>query len=330
MNMKIRIIFLSFLIILSSCKDRTSENKTNIKEKVEQFSALPFPAVQVPSMISNQQDAVEYLAENFWNNFTDRSRRYPSDSLMSSGVLKTDVEQKFADWTAYLDAAGLEVAERSVSKVYADALACERADTSSNVFETFAELFQKYFFDPNSPMRNEEIYLYFVRKYAQYEGLSPELKQKYEREVRICSMNRIGEKAADFRFSDRRGKMRNLYDIESEFTLLFFSNPGCDACMEIINVLRTNEFMSQMIEQKKLAVLNIYIDEDIESWFSYMPIYPEEWYNGFDPDFVLRNNDIYCIRAIPSLYLLDKDKNVMLKDVPENRLFQLAPYLMSI
>jgi hypothetical protein len=70
-----------------------------------------------------------------------------------------------------------------------------------------------------------------------------------------------------------------------------------------------------------MAVLNIYIDEDLESWRSYMPIYPETWYNGFDPDMVIRGETLYNVRAIPSLYLLDQDKNVIMKDAPEARLF---------
>ena len=39
-----------------------------------------------------------------------------------------------------------------------------------------------------------------------------------------------------------------------------------------------------MISEGVIAVLNIYIDEDLDEWRSYMPVYPEEWYNGFDPD----------------------------------------------
>lgn len=329
--MRIRIIFLSCLILLASCKVKTSDDNTAVsKNNEQQFKALPFPEVSVPSMYTDRQDAAEYLASNYWKDFTDKSRNYPSDSLMSSGVLKTDIEQKFADWTAILDFVGYQVAEKAIEGLYADALACEKRDSSSNVLETFADLFQKYFYDPNSPMRNEELYLYFVRNYAEYDGHTLEMRGRYQYETKVCSLNRIGEKAADFRFSDKRGKMRTLYGVESDFTLLFFSNPGCEACMEIINVLSSDEGVSRMIAEKKLAVLNIYIDEDIQSWFSYMPIYPEEWYNGFDPDFVLRSNDLYCIRAIPSLYLLDKDKNVILKDVPEAKLFQILPYLMSI
>ena len=54
-----------------------------------------------------------------------------------------------------------------------------------------------------------------------------------------------------------------------------------------------------------------------------MPIYPEEWYNGFNPDFILRGNTIYCVRAIPSLYLLDAEKRVILKDAPEDKVFSV-------
>ena len=84
--------------------------------------------------------------------------------------------------------------------------------------------------------------------------------------------------------------------------------------------------MEQALEPGKIAdgtmaVLNIYIDEDLEAWRSYMPIYPENWYNGFDPDFVIRGETLYNVRAIPSLYLLDRNKTVIMKDAPEARIF---------
>lgn len=154
-----------------------------------------------------------------------------------------------------------------------------------------------------------------------YPGLSAEMKDKFARDARLCALNRVGTKAADFTFADRRGRMHTLYGVKAPYTLLFFSNPGCEACMNIINVLKGEPQISELIASGKLAVLNIYIDEDLEAWRSYMPIYPEEWYNGFDPDFVIRNDLLYNVRAIPSLYLLDVDKIVLLKDAPENRVF---------
>jgi hypothetical protein len=278
-------------------------------------------------MISGQQEALEYMAVNYWNGMTDPSRRnYPSDSLLVSGVRRGDVEQKFADWTSIMEYAGNGIWSKAVGNLYDRALACERKDTASQVFETFVDLFQKYYYNPNSPMRNEDVYYHFVSRYASYEGLTDVEKAKYEREARLCALNRIGTRASDFRFADRRGNITNLYDIKAELTLLFFSNPGCEACMNIINVLREDPVISSMVASGRLAVANIYIDEDIQAWRSYMPVYPEEWYNGFDPDMILRSNEIYAIRAIPSLYLLDSEKRVIMKDAPEERLFR---YLSS-
>ena len=55
-----------------------------------------------------------------------------------------------------------------------------------------------------------------------------------------------------------------------------------------------------------------------------MPIYPEEWLNGFDPDFVIRTDVLYNVRAIPSLYLLDKDKTVIMKDAVTERVLDFV------
>ncbi len=291
-------------------------------KKAEKFTALPFPEVSVPGMMTERQDMAEYLAVHFWDGLTDPSRDYPCDSVLVSGVSRSVVEQKFADWTAVLDMLPRQDADKAVANLYGKAAACERKDTSSNILETFNELTYKYFYDPNSPVRNEDSYHAYVSGLVGYEGLDPAMRGKYEHEVRMTGMNRAGTVAADFRFADRNGRMRTLHGVDAPLTLLFFSNPGCEACMNIINVLKGEPRITEMIGAGRLAVLNIYIDEDIQAWREYMPIYPEEWHNGFDPDFVLRSDSIYNIRAIPSLYLLDAEKRVILKDAPENRLFE--------
>ena len=302
----------SAVLIVAGCGQR----------KAEQFQALPFPDVLPPAMMEDPQDRAEYMAQNMWNSLTDPSRTYPCDSLLVSGVRRTDVEQKFANWTQVLGMSSRPVAEKSVSRLYDRALACEKKDTSSNVFETFASLVDKYLFDPNSPLRDEDLYGAYASRLAAYEGYTEVQKEKYARDARLCALNKVGTKAADFRFADRRGKIRTLYGVEAPYTLLFFSNPGCEACMSIINVLKEDPQISGKISSGRLKVLNVYIDEDLDAWRSYMPIYPDEWYNGFDPDFVIRNETLYNVRAIPSLYLLDSDKTVLLKDAPENRMFE--------
>lgn len=300
------------VMILSGC----GGNKT-----AERFKALPFPDVMPPAVMDNPQEIAGYMALHWWDGITDPSRSYPCDSTMVSGVSVGDIEQKMANWTNVLGMVGLPVVEKAMSRLYDRAVACEKKDTASNVFEKFTELVDKYFYDPNSPLRNEDHYSFYAARLAKSSLIEPVMQEKYARQVRLAALNRTGTPATDFRFADKRGRMHSLYGIKSELTLLFFSNPGCAACKEIIDVLNNDPVISQLIADGTMAVLNIYIDEDLEAWCSYMPIYPENWYNGFDPDLVIRGEELYNVRAIPSLYLLDKDKVVIMKDAPEARVF---------
>ena len=290
--------------------------------KAEQFVALPFPDVVPPAMMEDARDRAEYMALHWWDGITETSREYPCDTTLVSGVRKEDVEQKFANWVNILNMLDMSVVGKSVGRLYDRAAACEKKDTSSNVFETFTDLVVKYLYDPNSPMRNEDHYAFYASRLAGSDLVDESMREKYAREVRLASLNRIGSKAADFRFADKRGRMHTLYGIDAELTLLFFSNPGCAACKEIIDVLNNDPRISTLIKEGIMAVLNIYIDEDLEEWRSYMPVYPEHWYNGFDPDLVIRGENLYNVRAIPSLYLLDRNKTVIMKDAPEARVFE--------
>ena len=54
----------------------------------------------------------------------------------------------------------------------------------------------------------------------------------------------------------------------------------------------------------------------MSKWRDYSHNYPSCWINGYDYTFSLRESGAYDIRAIPSLYLLDSDKRVLMKDAP--------------
>ena len=291
------------------------------EKKAEQFTALPFPDVTVPTVIQTQNEAAEYLAEHWWDRLTDPVRSYPCDSLLISGVPRSEVEQKFANWTVVLGAVSYDHAVKSVRHLFDKAVSCEKKDTASNVFESMTEIVQKYLYDPNSPMRNEDFYGPYVERLSQCELVDEGMRQAYAFDAKMCTLNRTGTKAADFRFADQAGRIRRMYDVKADNIILFFSNPGCAACLDIINTLKSMPLVAQGIASGRLAVLNIYIDEDLRAWREYMPIYPREWYNGYDPDYVIRTDLLYNVRAIPSLYLLDRDKRVIMKDSPENRLF---------
>ena len=315
------IVCISGLMSASGCGQR----------KAGESVPREFPVAEVPGIYAGDQaGAFEYLAEHFWDDFTDTSSAYPCDTSLVNGVKKEDVEQAFADFTGVLQTVDFQLAKKSVAVLFDKAAACEEADTSSNVMESITGLVERYLYDPNSPLRNEDLYAVYARKLSGYPGIPEEKRAVYEYDVKMCALNSIGSPAADFIFSDAAGHVMSLYDIDAEYTLLFFSNPGCHACEGIIKVLSEQLSASALIASGRLAVVNVYIDEDLTAWYDYMSIYPEDWYNGYDPNGIIRSDVLYNVRAIPSLYILDRDKTVLMKDAPDQRVFSFLASIADV
>ena len=209
-----------------------------------------------------------------------------------------EAEKAFAQWTVL----ALELPLGTASASLVEGLGRDSLRILS--------LAQKYLYDPNSPYRDEDI----------YGRLAAHCGGDLAAEARLCAMNERGCVAADFAYEDARGRRHTLHETAAPWTVLFFSNPGCAACKEIIDALGSDPKVSYAIETGLVAVVNIYIDEDLEAWRDYLPNYPKSWHCGFDPLFTLRDDNKYHIRAIPSVYLLDSEKKVILKDAPTPRL----------
>ena len=289
-----------------------------------------FPLVSVPSVFSqNEEEARKFTLKHYWDRFADTALHdLLCDSLHIGGVAREELEQAFANWMYVMMEAGPASYEPAVGNLYDRLVLCEQADSSSNLYEGTVEVACRYFYDANSPLRDEEMYLPLCRRLAESPLQDSLHRAKYAKETANCSLNRIGTKAADFAFSDKNGRIRTLYGIKADWTLLFFSNPGCHACKDIIETLKAMPGLDQKISDKKLAVVNVYIDEDMTGWYDYMPYYPDNWYNGYDHNLVIRTDHLYDVRAIPSLYLLDKEKKVVLKDAPENRMYHQLEKLL--
>ena len=194
------------------------------------------------------------------------------------------------------------------------------AEADSALWQQTMTLQEKFFLDPNSPYRNEELYIPVVEHLLQ----SPHATQEQRDRARWLDprvrLNRLGTVAADFPFRMPNGRTNTLHAaIDSRHpqqTLLFFSNPGCPNCKEITEALAADPVIADKIASGTLLVVNIYPDEDLQAWLDYLPNYPNTWICGHDDDQLLHRDTRYWIRAIPSLYLLDEEKRVVLKDAP--------------
>lgn len=314
MNRKsITLLLCGLSLAIIGCKNN---NKSGNTENKTTPNTRAFPELQIPGVMTDVQSRTNYVSEHFWDSFLEDTGKYYSDSLHIDGVAKSVVEEHIATYVTVLGMVPLDKAKASISGLYDKLEAKEKADTSSTSFEQMTELLRFYLYDPNSPYRNEDIYGAYVKRLSTSPLVSEGMQMAYAYDAKMCDLNSVGTKAADFSFKQLDGKVRSLYSIKAKYTLLFFSNPGCPACKQIIDVLMADEKVNSLLADGTLAVVNVYIDDEIDLWKSYAHEYPSVWYSGYDFNHTIRNTVCYNVRAIPSLYVLSDDKTVIMKDAP--------------
>ena len=321
-------ILLAAMALAAGCGQRSGRSGDAATAKAA-ADMRDFPTVKIPDVYSETNVRQAYYAEHFWDRFFSEADGMKCDSVTVCGVPATVFEEVFSTYMILLQTAGLEDGRKAAGSLFDKVEARQLKDPRSNAYEVFNRMMEHYLYDPNSPYRNEDIYRPYLEKLAASSLTDPALVPAYQNDARLCALNTVGTPAADFRFTDSAGRTRNLYDIKAGTTLLFFSNPGCNACREIIASIKEIPGITEKISSGRLAILNIYIDEDLKAWRESLPEYPKDWIVGYDPGQSIRRNQLYNVRGIPSLYVLDKDKKVLMKDAPEDRVLALLDTIRS-
>jgi hypothetical protein len=79
--------------------------------------------------------------------------------------------------------------------------------------------------------------------------------------------------------------------------------------------LEASTIVNRLLDDQNLAVLAIYPEDDTETWNKYADHIPPQWINGYDKDVKIHTEGIYIINRFPTLYLLDKDKMIRMKEM---------------
>lgn len=177
----------------------------------------------------------------------------------------------------------------------------------NNATSRFLTLAEKYLYDPNSPYRNDERYLLFLQYAATQQLADYTNNPRYQKHYTMVQKNRVGSPAADFPFTTQAGEKGRLYNLQSPYILLLFHDPNCEECQYVKQQLETQH---THFAQKGVQVVAVYIDDEVEAWRKAQ--YPSTWLSIYAPE--IDQQDLYDIKALPTLYLLDAQKRVLYKD----------------
>lgn len=299
---KILLAFSASLLLLfnlcTACGSRTNNSPAEVAP-VDTITAFILPTI--PSMLNTPELRADYLARHYWDNINFADSNYVHHPEVT--------EQAWVDYIDLLKLVSPPVADAALKNIFS------QAEKERKCYLYMMELADKYLYDPNSPMRNEELYISVLDVLLASPVLNDTEKLRPEKRRELAQKNRIGTKAIDFTYTLNSGKQGRLYGLKTPYIVLFINNPGCHACAETIEALKNAPAINQALAKKQVEILSIYPDIDLEEWNRHLSDFPKEWINGYDKGQAIEQKSLYDLKAIPTLYLLDNEKTVLLKDV---------------
>ncbi len=201
------------------------------------------------------------------------------DFADSSRVESKEFEHIFARYLLSLSYADSSMVERSYNTLL-DAVAINPTALQRSI-----SLTEKYLYETSSPQCNDELYLSILEVIIAHDSLQEveRIRPKYQHSK--LSQNRVGDLAANIEVSLSDGTIVELHSIQARGVILLFSDPECSECARVDREVAA---MRQSLDNKGVEVIKIYPTPHIES--------------------------LYHLRAIPTIYLLDEQKRVVLKD----------------
>ncbi|MDR2886118.1 MAG: DUF5106 domain-containing protein [Rikenellaceae bacterium] len=264
-----------------------------------------FRLPEVPAVYFDPAARATYLAAHSWESV---------DLADTAWVHNMDVLEKALP--DYLEVLGMvNVTPDGTAKIRAsyDAL-LSRAAAQPALRDSLTGLLEKYLYDPNSPMRNEDLYIPVLEAVIASPAIASLEKLRPQFQLEMALKNRPGRAAADFAYETADGRKGRLYGIKAPYTLLYLYNPECHGCEEIRAELLASRAIRAQYDKGGLAILALYVDEEQDVWRRHLDEIPRWWINARDAGCKIREAGSYDLRAIPTLYLLGASKEVILKD----------------
>ncbi len=268
---------------------------------------------QVPDSLTDPGARASFLALHFWDamDWKDRSRSLDTAFM----------EQSFANYLTVLPLAD------SLGRVNGVDALLHGASADSSAYAFLVSVVDKYLGDPNSPMRDEELYIPFLRAFGASSLLDGAEKARYASLLEDAMKNRVGRKAANFTFMDREGRRMTLREAVAgtEETIVMFYDPNCNVCEATERYLASSEKLNRLIGEGRLRIVAIDpFDTDPGRWKAHADSLPRNWTVGRSPGGRIDSEEIYVIRATPAIYLLDSAMTVRIKDARDDEIARWA------
>ncbi|MBO4504711.1 MAG: DUF5106 domain-containing protein [Bacteroidales bacterium] len=200
--------------------------------------------------------------------------------------------------------------------------ALDAAKVNETTFYNFFDRVEKILGSNTSPYQMEGSYIKMLKYMLQYPKLEVARKTRYEHELSIIDKNHEGDILPDFRIVMSNGDTTTFYQIKSEYMILYLQHPTCPTCREVRGRMANFPALNSAIAKGNLKVLTVYFEDDTNIWNNF--IHSSEanpaYFHGWNFDQTIEEKHLFDTRTIPYMFLIDKDKKVIRKDILVNEI----------
>ncbi|MGL5914491.1 MAG: peroxiredoxin family protein, partial [Bacteroidales bacterium] len=208
----------------------------------------------------------------------------------------------------------------------------KRSESNPAMFRHLVDYFlQAYQISEN--INNEPIFMHLADKYYLTERatwVSKEAKEKLRETVEKFRLIVVGAIAPDFRMMTSENKRISLHETPSDWTFLVFFDPNHPQCQKELKELWQFYNANQ---QKGVQVIAMYTLYKRNEWQAFLDLNQYTWINtwdGLEGKDANGNNTIYSmgsnyyttynVKRAPTIYLLDKNKKIVARNLSVNEL----------
>lgn len=139
-----------------------------------------------------------------------------------------------------------------------------------------------------------------------------------QEKLRLLKMNEVGTKAANLTLYSIDNTLYKISDFSKKYNILYFFDPDCHTCQETTPKLY--QLYQQYQTRNDIEFYAIYVENDKNLWKTYIAEKNLNWINLWDAKKNQKIDSKYDISLLPSIYVIDQNQTVILRDIDINEL----------
>ena len=286
---------LFLLALIVACMPWNSVNAQESNEVQAPATLFAYPVA--PDTIKTFENRVNYIVDNFWGNY-DLSKPI-ADLNAFNGA--------FRDYLGFLRYCHRTVAISSVRDFLF------KAQTNKANFEKIAMLAEMDLYNVGAEYWSDEIYTEFLKAVIGNKQLKQDVRKYYAKQMERINRTQLGASLASVTYTDADGKKVSIADIEADMVMIFITlDSDADQSFQRVR-LSTDVAINSILDSGKVKLLCLSPEKYSKEWAHNAKGYAQNWLVGACPELSVEGD--YDVRYTPSFIILDKDKNIIQKNV---------------